>query len=723
MTIHKLSKELAGQIAAGEVVERPASVVKELLENAVDSGADEIILKIGRAGKTLIAVRDNGCGIAKDELHLALAPHATSKISSLEDLDSIATLGFRGEALSSIASVSHLLLTSGTKQGGGAFSIYVQGSELDPVIMPAAHPVGTSVEVKDLFFNTPGRRRFLKSDRTELSHIKNIFTGIALSQQNIRFELYVDGKKELLLDKAPDEASLLKRLSRLLSPGYLKDAVKLEAQIPSYDITGYVLPPPPVESNAVDDIRLILNGRVVEDRLLTHAVRTAFTQITGRRCSSRAVLYIKCPFSLVDVNVHPRKLEVRFHEGRIIHDFLEQSITEILKQAENDPDINALNSANLNDNEEVVAGDLAGQSSAKEQNLLHKMPGMAKAEQGSEACESSGRILAFSGEDIDLFNQTAVIANNRSCSSGLKDKNLKHHEAPLGPASFTGPSSGTNDDVLKSAGTFKDVGEKSHLKEGRAAFDLKIPSSEDFAADVNVKEPSCKTDTGALLKTVSNFDREIKRKAFFDNSTRRILSTTFDEEFLHDPAPDEPKAVFLSLISGSVALMLLGELYYLVRLDKVQILLAALHYEKTLKDDEVASFALTMPFAVKAEGSLIRALRQNKDAVRRAGFDIALKKESILLNRVPLLLKGSDLAGYSLRALHFTASAAVSIAKGECPRQLSLLLAGGRAGSFFTKEAAAKLCAYLGATLLSLLGNAVMELKMQSLVTELLSRE
>ena len=195
-SIKLLSKQLASQIAAGEVVERPASVVKELLENAVDAGGTSILCEIRNAGKVLVRVRDNGKGIVKDELPLALAPHATSKISTSDDLNSITTLGFRGEALASIASVSKLTLTSKTADEENAFAVSVEGPEQNPVIIPAAHPTGTTVDVCELFFNTPARRRFLKSDRTEFLRIKDIFVRVALAHPTLAFELKNDGKSK-----------------------------------------------------------------------------------------------------------------------------------------------------------------------------------------------------------------------------------------------------------------------------------------------------------------------------------------------------------------------------------------------------------------------------------------------------------------------------------------------------------------------------------------------
>ena len=219
MPIRKLSVQLANQIAAGEVVERPASVVKELLENAVDAGASAITLELKQAGKQLIKVTDNGAGIPKDELVLALAPHATSKISCLEDLAAITTMGFRGEALASIASVSRLILVSNTKGQPHGYQVEVSGPEQNPAVAPAAHPIGTSVIVRELFFNTPARRRFLKSDKTELTHIRELVTRLALVNYGIEFTLVSDGRT-ILQVPAQSKAQLPQRISKLLGADF-----------------------------------------------------------------------------------------------------------------------------------------------------------------------------------------------------------------------------------------------------------------------------------------------------------------------------------------------------------------------------------------------------------------------------------------------------------------------------------------------------------------------
>ncbi len=320
--IRLLPTQLVNQIAAGEVVERPASVVKELVENSLDAGADRVEIDIEQGGVKLIRIRDNGAGISRDELGLALSRHATSKIGDLADLEAVATLGFRGEALPSIASVSRLRLTSRLAHAERAWSIRSDGSDQPAEPAPAAHPPGTTVEVRDLFYNTPARRKFLRTDKTELSHVEQVVRRIALARQGVRFRLSHNGRVLFDLPAAGGEQELLeRRLTDLVGGGFLEHALAVREEAVGLHLSGWVASPGFSRGQA-DLQHFYVNGRMVRDKLVTHAVRQAYQDVLHHGRHPAYLLYLELPHVLVDVNVHPAKLEVRFREGRQVHDFI-----------------------------------------------------------------------------------------------------------------------------------------------------------------------------------------------------------------------------------------------------------------------------------------------------------------------------------------------------------------------------------------------------------------
>jgi len=327
MSIHILPPQLANQIAAGEVVERPSSVVKELVENALDAGADRIEIELQRGGNQLIRIRDNGCGIAKEELALALSRHATSKITSLADLEAILSLGFRGEALASISSVAKLSLTSRTASQSEAWQACAQGREMAVTVKPAAHPQGTTVEVAELFFNTPARRRFLKSEKTEYAHIDELVKRLALSYYQCHFILKHNGKVTRNLRPALEPAVREKRLTAVVGSGFVRQAVHVESEHQGIALRGWIwLPAPGVV--CTDPQYCYVNGRVIRDKLVTHAIRQAYEGLLGDGQQPAYVLYLQVDPGEVDVNVHPAKHEVRFHQARLVHDFVVQVVNE-----------------------------------------------------------------------------------------------------------------------------------------------------------------------------------------------------------------------------------------------------------------------------------------------------------------------------------------------------------------------------------------------------------
>jgi DNA mismatch repair protein MutL len=319
--IQLLSPRLANQIAAGEVVERPASVIKELLENSLDSGARRIDVDVEQAGIKLLRVRDDGGGISSDDLPLALARHATSKIRELEDLERVMSLGFRGEALASISSVARLTLTSRTRDADQAWQVETEGRDMASRVQPAAHPVGTSVEVRDLFFNTPARRKFLKAEKTEFDHLQEVIKRMALARFDVAFHLRHNGKTVLSLHEARDDVSRARRVSAICGPGFLEQALPIEVERNGLRLWGWVGLPTFSRSQA-DLQYFFVNGRAVRDKLVAHAVRQAYRDVLFNGRHPTFVLFFEVDPAVVDVNVHPTKHEVRFRDGRMVHDFL-----------------------------------------------------------------------------------------------------------------------------------------------------------------------------------------------------------------------------------------------------------------------------------------------------------------------------------------------------------------------------------------------------------------
>ena len=331
MPIRPLPPQLVNQIAAGEVVERPASVVKELLENSLDAGARSIEIDVEEGGKRLIRIRDDGCGIPREELSLALARHATSKIGSLEDLELVASLGFRGEALPSIASVSRLTLVSAIEGAQSGWRLESDGSEQPGEPAPAPHPPGTTVEVRDLFFNVPARRKFLRTEATEFRHIEEVVRRIALSRPGVAFQLRHNRRVLWRLDPVDTPEAERRRLARLCGPEFVEHALFMTQEAAGLSLRGWLAQPAFSRSQA-DLQYFFVNGRVVRDRLVAHAVRQAYQDVLHHGRHPAYVLHLELDPAAVDVNVHPAKHEVRFRDSRLVHDFLFRSLHRALAE-------------------------------------------------------------------------------------------------------------------------------------------------------------------------------------------------------------------------------------------------------------------------------------------------------------------------------------------------------------------------------------------------------
>ncbi|MDC3333038.1 DNA mismatch repair endonuclease MutL [bacterium] len=328
--IHLLSPRLANQIAAGEVVERPASVIKELVENSLDAGASRIDIDVESGGVKLMRVRDNGGGIDQEDMPLALSRHATSKIIELEDLEAVASLGFRGEALASISSVSRLTMLSNTEETGAGWKAESSGRDMQVDVSPAPHPKGTTVEVRDLFFNTPARRKFLRTENTEFKHLEEVIKRQSLARFDAGFHLNHNGRAIHSLKPCDSQIERERRVASVCGPAFMESALHIDTEVPGLRLWGWVALPTFSRSQA-DLQHFFVNGRVIRDKLVTHAIRQAYRDVLFHGRHPAFVLYLELDPATVDVNVHPTKHEVRFRDSRTVHDFLFRSLHRLLE--------------------------------------------------------------------------------------------------------------------------------------------------------------------------------------------------------------------------------------------------------------------------------------------------------------------------------------------------------------------------------------------------------
>ncbi len=423
-SIHLLSPRLANQIAAGEVVERPASVAKELLENALDAGATRIELDVEEGGVKLLRIRDDGHGIAHGQLPLALARHATSKIIELADLEGVQSLGFRGEALASISSVSRLCLTSRTADASQAWQVEAEGRDMQPSVQPAAHPVGTTVQVRDLFYNTPARRKFLRTEKTEFDHLQEVVRRMALARFDVAFHLRHNGRQVFALHSAADDMAQARRIGQLLGDGFLEQALPIDVERNGLRLWGWVGLPTFSRSQA-DMQYFYVNGRIVRDKLVGHAVRQAYRDVLYGGRHPAFVLYLELDPNLVDVNVHPTKHEVRFRDGRTVHDFLYSTLNRSLADVRPGDEVAAPAAVPVMDAPRVsglAAGEFAGQTGLdlRDEVLSPTAPfaGGGSAA-GSFFRPSSSASAGFSGARSEAYQAfTAPLDNDGSHQVG-----------------------------------------------------------------------------------------------------------------------------------------------------------------------------------------------------------------------------------------------------------------------------------------------------------------
>lgn len=401
--IKLLPPRLANQIAAGEVVERPASVVKEMLENSLDAAATRIEVDVESGGLKMLRIRDNGYGIAKDDLSLALSRHATSKIYILDDLEAVATLGFRGEALASVSSVSRLTLTSNNEDTAQGWSAKTEGQEMATDIAPAPHPQGTTVEVRDLFFNTPARRKFLRTEKTEFNRIEDVVKRLALANFNVSFELRHNQRTIHSLRAGNSEAEKNRRVAQICGPAFMENALTIDIERHGLRLWGWVALPTFSRSQA-DLQHFYVNGRSIKDKLVSHAVRQAYSDVLYHGRHPAFVLYLEIDPATVDVNVHPTKHEVRFRDGRTVHNFIYSSLHHALADVR--PDDQLTSASSLGDKVNPV-------DNMVEQQSMPLQPATAASWQSSPPCSAPSFAATTHAESpqvkeaLQFYGQTA----------------------------------------------------------------------------------------------------------------------------------------------------------------------------------------------------------------------------------------------------------------------------------------------------------------------------
>jgi DNA mismatch repair protein MutL len=425
MRIQLLPNQLISQIAAGEVVERPASALKELLENSLDAGSSDIQVSLLQGGVKQLKVSDNGSGIAQDDLAMALTRHATSKIFSLEDLEAVASLGFRGEALASIASVSRTIISSREQATKHAWRIASNGSEIEPV-EPAALDIGTIIEVNDLYFNTPARRKFLKTDATEFGHCEAAFERVALSRPDVSFMLQHNGRA-ISRYGAGDKniGSANKRFAEVLGAEFSAESITLQEEAAGLKLWGAIAKPT-FSRNSRDTQYAYVNGRFVRDKLLSHAIRQAYQDVLHHDRHPAYVLFLELDPNLVDVNVHPSKTEVRFRDGQAIHRFVFHSLHKSLATPTGVSNAATANQASFNPFSPVRPEPVEGQYP----KYQSQMP--LNAQQNTAFYETL--FGSNSNNAQNNYTATALQANRDEgvAQGGFEQSNSEVHDFPLG---------------------------------------------------------------------------------------------------------------------------------------------------------------------------------------------------------------------------------------------------------------------------------------------------
>ncbi len=606
MTIKILPARLANQIAAGEVVERPASVVKELVENSLDAGATRIDIDIEKGGAKMIRIRDNGKGIAKDELGLALSRHATSKIHTLDDLEAIVSLGFRGEALASISSVARLTLTSRTATQDQAWSAFTEGRDMAVKLSPAAHPIGSTVEVLDLFFNTPARRKFLRTEKTEFGHIDELLKRIALSRFDVTINLRHNGKMIRQYRAAKNQAQTEKRIAAVCGAQFVRHMLRIELEHQGLKLHGWITTPEGARQQS-DLQYCYVNSRMMRDKLINHAIRQSYETSLKPDQYAAYVLFIEIDPHQVDVNVHPAKHEVRFHQARLVHDFIYQALASGLAQSD------AVDQASPQVNEAAFHRETESHPSASRSELDNEY--LASSTGSREASQDS------------VAEQTYQAVDNVPAYPGRSDYVREPKPTRL-DSSHTYQSSNSPNEWQESRP------EPASRKKQEERFGEKPPSK----AEVKAYK--------ALMTTVA--PTEQSEQAREKPAQARDKSSVTPSELQSETLVEINDNLGIEQVGKAVTIV---DRQYVMTATKSQALLVSLvkaEYYRTLgqlsSPESLKSQPLLVPLSCKLESELIEMATEHQEALAHLGIQLQVRnKQSVMVMGVPSPLRQQNL--------------------------------------------------------------------------------
>ncbi|UWZ97392.1 DNA mismatch repair endonuclease MutL [Vibrio splendidus] len=655
MTIKILPARLANQIAAGEVVERPASVVKELVENSLDSGATRIDIDIEKGGAKMIRVRDNGKGIVKDELALALSRHATSKIHTLDDLEAIVSLGFRGEALASISSVARLTMTSRPATQDQAWAAHSEGRDMQVKLQPAAHPIGTSVEVLDLFFNTPARRKFLRTEKTEFTHIDELLKRIALSRFDVTINLRHNGKMIRQYRAAKTQVQAEKRIAAVCGNPFVRHMLKIELEHQGLKLHGWITTPEGARQQS-DLQYCYVNGRMMRDKLINHAIRQSYETSLRPDQFATYVLFIELDPHQVDVNVHPAKHEVRFHQARLVHDFIYQALSDGLAQSKQ------IDAAPIN------------QSAFHQSEVTHHQQDSSMSEMGDVAAFSETENTLPSSADQSQISERLRHAIEQTPAYPRKSESERAYDQPQHSVNDGGQrySSPENRGSLSSRGSSSNLDSSTNMSSastGSSARETSFTGSprqewtESRPAPRKEKEPNQHHADPAPSKREVKAYKELLKTPDFDEQvvapsspqehvapveTRDNIENIEAKSVQQNPVNSKPRAPVTDL-GKAVSVV---ERQYLVMGNKNGSVLVSLAKAELLRvigqldtrEGALKSQPLLVPLSIKLGADLVCVAKALSQMLSVLGIELkARNNEAIMVMGVPSPLRQQNL--------------------------------------------------------------------------------